>query len=329
MPNAKCFELAGKRVWVAGHGGMVGSAVVRRLVAENCETLTVARDKLDLTRQSSVEQWIEHSRPDAIFLCAARVGGILANDSEPARFLYENLMIASNIIKAAHKNQVAKLLFLGSSCIYPRLAPQPIREDTLLTGALEPTNQWYALAKIAGLKLCQAYRREFGADFISVMPANLYGPGDKFDLRTSHVIPALMRKAHEAKVNNQPELRVWGTGTPRREFLFVDDLADALIFLMKNYSEEEHINVGTGTDLSIGELAQLVGEIVGFRGRLCFDATKPDGTPRKLLDVNRLSKIGWKAQTPLKMGLIRTYEWFLRRQANGGAVQALQGKLSA
>jgi GDP-L-fucose synthase len=327
MLNAQRFDLSGKKVWVAGHRGMVGSAVVRRLSAEHCEILTVGREELDLTNQRDVGAWLRRSRPEAVFLCAARVGGILANKSEPADFLYENLMIASNIIEAAHSSRVSKLLFLGSSCIYPRLAPQPITEDALLSGALEPTNEWYAVAKIAGLKLCQAYRRQFGADFISAMPSNLYGPGDNFDLHTSHVVPALMRKAHEAKLQGKPELTVWGTGTPRREFLFVDDLADALVFLMKNYSEDEHINVGTGIDVSIRELADLVAATVGFGGKLAFDASKPDGTPRKLLDVSRLSAMGWKARTTIETGLERTYRWLLEQQAEGAGLRTVPGRV--
>jgi GDP-L-fucose synthase len=295
---------------------MVGSALVRRLALEDCEVVTVARDEADLTRQSSVERWMERARPDVIFLCAARVGGILANDAAPADFLYQNVMIGSNVIKAAHDLGVTKLLYLGSSCIYPRLSPQPIAEDALLTGPLESTNQWYAVAKIAGLKLCQAYRRQYGSDFISAMPTNLYGPGDNFDLSTSHVLPALMRKAHEAKLEGRSELTVWGSGTPRREFLFVDDLADALVFLMKHYSDEQHMNIGVGHDISIRELAELLAELVGFRGRLSFDPSKPDGTPRKLLDVSRLTALGWNARTALSDGLSRTYEWLLGQAGN-------------
>lgn len=308
----KIYDLAGKKVWVAGHRGMVGAALVRRLRTENCDMLTVGRDQLDLTRQIEVEAWVAKNRPDAVFLAAAKVGGILANDTWPADFLYDNLMIEANIIHAAHLSDVEKLLFLGSSCIYPKFAQQPMDEEQLLTGPLEPTNEWYAIAKIAGIKLCQAYRKQHGRDFISAMPTNLYGPGDNYDLTSSHVIPALLRKAHTARVTGADELVVWGTGQPRREFLHIDDLADALVFLMRNYSDNAHVNVGCGQDVSIAELAHLVAKTVGFSGRITFDTSKPDGTPRKLLDVARLTALGWQASTPLPQGLRQVYADILR-----------------
>jgi GDP-L-fucose synthase len=304
------FNLKGKRVWVAGHGGMVGSALVRRLERENCTLLTADRKLVDLTRQNQVEDWIARARPQAIFLAAAKVGGIVANDSDPVAFLYDNLAIASNVIHAAAATHVEKLLFLGSSCIYPKFAPQPISEDALLTGPLEPTNQWYAIAKIAGLKLCQAYRRQQSCDFISAMPTNLYGPGDNFDLTTSHVIPALMRKAHEAKISGAAEMIIWGSGTPRREFLHVDDAADALVYLMMHYSDYTHVNVGTGTDITILELANVIARVVGFEGRIVTDSSKPDGTPRKLLDTSILADLGWRLKIGLEQGLAGTYQWF-------------------
>lgn len=312
MTAAANFDLKGRRVFVAGHRGMVGSAVVRRLAQENCTILTAWRADLDLRRQADVERWMQHHRPEAVFVCAATVGGIQANDSYPVDFLYDNLMIEANLIRSAHEAGVAKLLFLGSSCIYPKFAPQPISEEMLLTSALEPTNQWYAVAKIAGVKLCEAYRRQHGADFISAIPANLYGPADNFDLSTSHVIPALIRKTHEAKVAGAPTVDVWGSGRPMREFLYVDDLADALVFLMRHYSAERPVNVGTGRDLSIAELAQQICRTVGFAGNLSFDAGKPDGTPRKLLDVSALTALGWQASTSLEAGLASSYDWFRR-----------------
>jgi GDP-L-fucose synthase len=308
--TAKTYSLAGKRVWVAGHRGMVGQALLRHLPATGAEILTVGRDRVDLRRQSDVEGWMAEAKPQAVFLAAAKVGGILANDTSPAEFLYDNLMIESHIIHSAWKTGVEKLLFLGSSCIYPKLAPQPLTEDALLTSPLEPTNEWYAIAKIAGIKLCQAYRRQYGCDFISAMPTNLYGYGDLFDLNTSHVIPALMSKAHDAKLSGG-KLTVWGTGIPYREFLFSEDLAQGLLFLMQNYSGPGHLNVGTGTDISVADLARLIAEIVGFTGPIDFDRTKPDGTPRKLLDVSRMTGLGWKATTDLKDGLELTYRWFL------------------
>jgi GDP-L-fucose synthase len=305
------FPLAGKRVWVAGHRGMVGSALVRRLQTEGCEILTADRAALDLRRQQPVEDWIDHNKPDAIFLAAAKVGGILANDIAPGEFLYDNLAIQTNVIEAARRQDVAKLLFLGSVCIYPKMAPLPVREDALLTGPLEPTNQWYAIAKIAGLKLAQAYRRQYGCDFISAMPANLYGPEDNFDLAASHVLPALMRKAHEARLAGAPDITIWGSGTPRREFLHVDDCADALVFLMQHYSGEEHVNVGTGADITILELARLVADTVGFKGTIRTDTTRPDGTPARLMSAARLTALGWHPRIALKDGITTTYRWFL------------------
>jgi GDP-L-fucose synthase len=310
---AEPYPLAGKRVWVAGHRGMVGSAIVRRLDRENCTVMKEDRAAVDLRRQADVEQWMAKARPQAVFLAAAKVGGILANDRYPGEFLYDNLLIAANIIEAARRAGVEKLLFLGSSCIYPKFAPQPIAEDSLLTGPLEPTNEWYAVAKIAGIKLVESYRIQYGCDFISAMPTNLYGSGDNFDLNSSHVMPALMRKAHEAKLSGAPSMSVWGSGTPRREFLHVDDCADALVFLMRNYSGAGHVNVGSGEDLTIAELARLVAEVVGFHGELDFDSSKPDGTPRKLMSAERLQGLGWKPRIPLREGVSQTYEWFLRQ----------------
>lgn len=297
------FDLQGKRIWVAGHNGMVGSAVVRRLAREDIASLTADRKTLDLTRQADVEGWVRESKPDVVVLAAARVGGIAANAARPLDFLHDNLMIEANIMRAAADNGVQKLLFLGSSCIYPKFAEQPMREDALLTGPLEPTNQWYAIAKIAGIKLAQAYREQRGLDFISAMPTNLYGPGDNYDLESSHVIPALLRKAVEARDSGASQMTVWGTGTPRREFMHVDDLADALIFLLRGYSDADHINVGCGTDLSIAELAQTVCDVVGFGGELVFDTSRPDGTPRKLMDSSRLIGMGWTPRIGLRDGL--------------------------
>jgi GDP-L-fucose synthase len=305
------FGLAGRRVWVAGHRGMVGAAIVRRLEREGCAILTATRAELDLQRQQPVEEWLAASKPEVVFLAAATVGGILANDTRPAEFLRDNLAIELNVIEACRRVGVAKLVFLGSSCIYPKFAPQPISEDALLTGPLEPTNEWYAIAKIAGLKLCQAFRRQYGADYVSVMPSNVYGPGDNFDLATSHVAAALLRKAHDAKIAGQPAMTLWGSGTPRREFLYVDDLADAVVHVAKNYSGEMPLNIGVGADVSIAELAYTIAGVVGFTGEFQFDRTKPDGTPRKLLDVARLKALGWTATTPLATGLAETYRWFL------------------
>src|SRR5579872_1208133 len=288
------YSLEGKRVWVAGHRGMVGSAIVRRLTRENCDVVTVGRSEVDLKNQAAVAAWMDRARPQAVFLAAAKVGGILANDTYPADFLFDNLMIEANVIEASFRVGVEKLLFLGSSCIYPKFAKQPIIEESLLTDSLEPTNEWYAIAKIAGVKLAQAYRRQHGCDFISAMPTNLYGPGDNFDLRSSHVLPALIRKAHEAKKRGARSIVVWGSGSPRREFLHVDDCADACVLLMKVYSDAVHINVGSGEDISIRELAQLVCEIVGFQGEIEHDLDKPDGTPRKLMSAEKVRALGWR-----------------------------------
>jgi GDP-L-fucose synthase len=307
---ATLYPLAGKRVWVAGHGGMVGSALVRRLQSEGCELQIANRRRVDLRRQQLVEAWLARKRPHAIFLAAAKVGGINANNTRPAEFLYDNLMIAANIINAAPTFGVEKLLFLGSSCVYPKFAPQPITEDALLTGPLEPTNQWYAIAKIAGAQLCQAYRAQYGCDFITAMPTNLYGPGDNFDLRSSHAMPALIAKAHRAKFEGARELVVWGTGRPMREFLHVADVADALVFLMKHYSDAGLVNVGVGQDIAIADLARLVAEVVGFRGALRFDPSMPDGTPRKLLDVSKLTGLGWRPRMALRAGIEQTYAWY-------------------
>ncbi len=305
------FDLTHKRVWVAGHRGMVGSALVRRLAGESCEILTVPREEVDLTRQQAVEDWMSEAKPEVVFLAAAKVGGILANDSYPADFIYQNIAIESSIIHAAWQTGVKKLMLLGSSCIYPRLAPQPMSEDALLTGPLEPTNEWYAVAKIAGIKMCQAYRRQYGCDFISAMPTNLFGPGDNYDLETSHVVPALIRKVHEAKAAGAPAVEIWGSGQSYREFLYVDDMADAALHLMKCYSDEDHINVGRGTDLTIRKLAETIAEVVGFGGDFVYDSSKPDGTPRKLLNVDRLKSLGWTAPTSLRDGLQLAYNWYL------------------
>jgi GDP-L-fucose synthase len=309
------YALAGKRIWVAGHRGMVGAAVARQLEQENCTILTAGRDRLDLRDGAAVKAWMAAEKPQAVVLAAAKVGGIVANDSWPADFLYDNLAIENAIIHGAFETGVEKLLFLGSSCIYPKFAPQPITEDALLTGPLEPTNEWYAIAKIAGIKLCQAYRRQHGCDFISAMPTNLYGPGDNFDLTSSHVIPALMRKAHEAKAAKASAMTIWGTGTPRREFLHVDDCASALVFLLKTYSADGHVNVGSGTDVTIDELAGLVMNAVGFEGTLEHDTSKPDGTPRKLMSNDKLAGMGWSPQIALLEGLKSTYQWFLAHRA--------------
>ncbi|MCY3793715.1 MAG: GDP-L-fucose synthase [Gammaproteobacteria bacterium] len=317
MADLDC-PLDGKRVFVAGHEGMVGSAIVRALrCRRRCEVLTAPRRSLDLRRPERVESWMRRHRPQAVFLAAARVGGISANQSRPAEFLHDNLAIAASVVEAARKAAVEKLLFLGSSCIYPRLAPQPISETALMTGPLEATNEWYAVAKIAGVKLCDAYRRQYGCNFVSLMPTNLYGPGDNFDPESSHVIPALMRRMHDAKVVKHDSVTVWGSGSPRREFLHVDDLADACVFLMERYAEEGPVNVGSGQELSIAELAGLVKDVVGYQGDIVFDASKPDGTPRKRLDLGRLVGLGWRAHRALKRGLEETYESFL---AAGAAV---------
>ena len=313
------LRLDGKRVFVCGHTGMVGSALLRRLADEGCILLTASRSELDLKEQAAVDRWMNANRPQVVFLSAAKVGGILANATYPADFLYDNLMIEANVISAAHRSGVEKLLFLGSSCIYPKLAPQPIKEDSLLTGPLEATNEWYAIAKIAGIKLCQAYRKQHGADFISAMPTNLYGPGDNFDLATSHVVPALIRKAHEAKLAGAPAMTLWGTGKPRREFLYVDDCAEALIFLMQRYSGYDHVNVGSGSDLTILELAETICRIVGYHGSIELDAAKPDGTPRKLMDGSRIAAMGWAPKVDLETGVRSTYAHFMAAHHKAGS----------
>lgn len=309
------FELKGKRVFVAGHRGMVGSAIVRRLGREDVEVLTAPRSELDLLDQTAVNKWFAAHRPQAVFHAGAKVGGIVANNTLRAEFIYENLLIAANVIHAAHVNGAEKLLFLGSSCIYPKLAPQPLREDSLLTDTLEPTNEPYAIAKIAGVKMAEAYRTQYGSDFISIMPTNLYGPGDNYHPEYSHVVAALIRRFHEAKESGAREVVVWGTGTPRREFLYVDDMADASIHLMKNYSEGGLINVGTGEDISIADFARVVAKTVGYTGEVVFDTSKPDGTPRKLLDVGKLANVGWRAATSLDDGIGLAYQAFLKEHA--------------
>ncbi|AXJ97455.1 MULTISPECIES: GDP-L-fucose synthase [unclassified Sphingomonas] len=305
------WDFTGKRVWVAGHRGMLGGAISRRLASEQCDVVTVARDELDLMDQRAVRQWLATAKIDGIFVAAAKVGGILANATYPVDFLYNNLMIEANIIEAAHRADVNRLCFLGSSCIYPKFAEQPIVEESLLTGSLEPTNEAYAIAKIAGIKLAEAYRKQYARDYISAMPTNLYGPGDNFDLNSSHVLPALIRKAHEAKTNRDAKMMIWGTGSPMREFMFVDDCADACIFLMKNYSANMHINVGSGEDITIYDVARLVCNVVGFTGEIERDITKPDGTPRKLMSAEKLRAMGWAPKVDLSTGVAATYEWFL------------------
>ena len=305
------FELKGKTVFVAGHRGMVGSALTRRLAREDVELLTIKHSEVDLRNQAAVFDWFSAMKPQVVFLAAAKVGGIVANDTLRAEFLYDNLAIAANVIHAAHTNRTEKLMFLGSSCIYPKLAAQPLREDSMLTGPLEPTNEAYAIAKIAGIKLIEAYRSQYGSDFINVMPTNLYGRGDNYHPEYSHVVAALIRRFHEAKVSGARSVVVWGTGTPRREFLYVDDLADACIHLMKTYSGDELVNIGTGEDITISEFARLVAATVGYSGAISFDASRPDGTPRKLLDVSRLAKLGWRASTPLEEGIRLAYQAFL------------------
>jgi GDP-L-fucose synthase len=305
------FELKGKTVFVAGHRGMVGSALVRRLAQENVKLLTVGRSELDLRNQAAVFDWFAAHAPQAVFLAAAKVGGIVANNTLRAEFLYDNLAIAGNVIHAAYLNRTQKLMFLGSSCIYPKLAPQPLREDSMLTGPLEPTNEPYAIAKIAGIKMAEAYRSQYGCDFINVMPTNLYGPGDNYHPEYSHVVAALIRRFHEAKVAGAPDVVVWGTGTPRREFLHVDDMADACVHLMKTYSALEMVNIGTGVDVTIGEFARLVAGAVGYTGTISFDSSRPDGTPQKLLDVSRLTKLGWRARITLEEGIKLAYRTYL------------------
>lgn len=315
MTEPRRFELSGRRIWVAGHRGMVGSALVRRLASEPCDVLTVGRDALDLRRQAEVEDWLAAARPDGIFLAAATVGGIHANDRRPAEFLYDNLMIEANVIRGAHRTGVPRLMFFASSCIFPREAPQPYDEDALLTGPLEPTSQWYAVAKIAGIKLCQAFRRQHGADFVSIMPCSLYGPNDNFDPASSHVLPALIRKMDDAVREGRSEVEIWGSGRPRREFLHVDDLADAAVFLMERLDDERAINVGAGDDISIADLAALIAAASGYRGRLRFDSTKPEGVMRKLIDSRRVRALGWRPGIALADGVRDTVDWYRRNVA--------------
>jgi GDP-L-fucose synthase len=305
------FELKGKTVFVAGHRGMVGAALTRRLTSENVELLTATRSELDLCDQAAVFKWFADKRPQAVFLAAAKVGGIVANNTLRGEFIYDNLIIATNVIHAAHVNGAEKLMFLGSSCIYPKLAGQPLREDSMLTGPLEPTNEPYAIAKIAGIKMVEAYRSQYGADFVNVMPTNLYGPGDNYHSEYSHVVAALIRRFHEAKQSGNADVVVWGTGTPRREFLYVDDMADACVHLMKNYSSDELINIGTGEDITIAEFARVVAGAIGYTGKISFDPSRPDGTPRKLLDVSRLAQLGWRARTSLVDGIKLAYQAYL------------------
>ena len=314
--------MSAKRIWVAGHNGMVGSAIARYLTKRGDDVLKVGRDIVDLRDQLGVEVWLKQNRPEAIVFAAAKVGGIYANDTFPADFIYDNLAIEANIIHSAHLAEVDRLVFLGSSCIYPKFAPQPIKEEALLTGPLEPTNEWYAIAKIAGIKLCQAYRKQYGHRYISVMPCNLYGPGDNFDPLTSHVLPALIRRFHEAKEEELGEVVVWGSGKPLREFLHVDDLARAVVFCLDEYDEYEHINCGAGSEVSIGTLAGIVARVVGYRGKIVFDVTKPDGTPRKLMDSSRIAALGWKPEISLEDGIASTYQWYLQKKIVGATVLA-------
>ena len=313
------FELKGKTVYVAGHRGMVGGALVRRLAQEGVELLTIGRREVDLRDQAAVAAWFAAKRPQAVFLAAAKVGGIVANNTLRAEFIYDNLVIATNVIRAAHVNGAEKLMFLGSSCIYPKLAAQPLREDSMLTGPLEPTNESYAIAKIAGIKMVEAYRRQYGCDFINVMPTNLYGPGDNYHPEYSHVVAALIRRFHEARVAGVSDVAVWGTGTPRREFLYVDDMADACVHLMKTYSSDELVNIGTGEDITIAEFARVVARTIGYSGAISFDPSRPDGTPRKLLDVSRLAKLGWRASTALEDGIRLAYQAYLTEQKQATA----------
>jgi GDP-L-fucose synthase len=308
------FPLTDRRIWVAGHRGMAGSAIVRRLALEHCDIVTATRSELDLLRQADVISWVADMKIDAIFLAAATVGGIMANSTRPADFLYDNLVIETNVIHAAWRAGVKKMLFLGSSCIYPRMAQQPMREEALLTGALEPTNEWYAIAKIAGIKLCQAFRRQYGCDFVSVMPTNLYGPGDRYDLEGGHVAAALIMKIHAARIANSATVELWGSGQPKREFLFTEDLADACVFVMKNYSDELFLNVGTGQELTILELAQTIAKVIGWQGAFTFNTSKPDGMPRKVMDVSRLHSLGWTAKTDFVSGMKQAYEWYLANE---------------
>lgn len=316
MSTSPSYTLRNKRVWVAGHRGLVGSALVRRLQGEGCEVVAAPRDEVDLRRPDQVEGWMATTRPQAVFLAAARVGGIYANDTRPAEFIYDNLMIQANVVEASRRVGVEKLMLLGSSCIYPRLAPQPIPEAALLTGPLEPTNQWYAVAKIAGIKLGQAYRRQYGCDFISVMPTNLYGPGDNFDLMQSHVVPALLVKAHNAVRGHAPSMEVWGTGAVRREFLYVDDAADGMVWLMQHYSDEGIVNLGPGSDVAIRDLVDMICKVVGFKGGIQYDSSRPDGAPRKMVDTTLAASLGWRARTPLREGLVNTYRWYVENVAS-------------
>lgn len=309
------YNISGKKIWVAGHRGMVGSALVHRLASEDCEVITAGKDQLDLRDQKATYSWIEENKPDVVFLAAAKVGGIHANDTYPAEFIYNNLAIETNVVHGSYLAGIEKLVFLGSSCIYPKMAPQPMKEEALLTGPLEPTNEWYAIAKIAGIKMCQAYRRQYGCDYISAMPTNLFGARDNYDENNSHVVAALIQKAHRAKTAGQKSMEVWGTGTPLREFLYAGDLADALVFLLENYSGEQHINVGSGIEHSIKELAEIISRVTGYEGELVFDKSKPDGTMRKLMDSSLLAQTGWKATTPLEEGLKIAYEWYLENRA--------------
>jgi len=314
--------MSARRIWVAGHKGMVGSAIVRRITQRGDEVLKADREAVDLRNQAGVEAWLRQNRPDAVVVAAAKVGGIYANDTFPADFLYDNLAIETNVIHAAHLAGIDRLVFLGSSCIYPKLAPQPIKEEALLTGPLEPTNEWYAIAKIAGIKLCQAYRKQHGRHYVSLMPCNLYGPGDNFDSMNSHVLPALIRRFHEAKIAELPEVVVWGTGRPMREFLHVDDAARAVVFCLDHYDAYEHINCGSGQEISIAGLAERVGRVVGYRGSVAFDATKPDGVPRKLLDSSRIAALGWRPEISLEDGIADTYRWCLERKPGGATLAA-------
>ncbi|MEL3888639.1 GDP-L-fucose synthase [Ferrovibrio sp. MS7] len=311
MAQASVFDLAGKRVWVAGHRGMAGSAITQRLAPEHCTLLTTDRRQVDLRQQSAVSEWMQANRPDVVILAAATVGGIYANSTRPADFIYDNLMIETNIIHGAHEAEVAKLVFLGSSCIYPRLATQPMAEAALLTGPLEPTNEWYAIAKIAGIKLCQAYRKQYGRDFITAMPTNLYGPGDNYDPLNSHVVAAMLVKLHNAKQHDLPTVEIWGTGSPTREFLSVSDMADAVVFLLKHYSGHDHVNVGTGIETSIRDLALLLADIIGFHGQLVFNPEKPDGMPRKVMDIGQIKAMGWSPVQDLRSGLTEAYRAYL------------------
>ena len=310
MPNY-CYDINSKKIFIAGHNGMVGSALLRKLSKENCILQVAERSEVDLMNQSEVDDWLSENKPNVVIICAAKVGGIHANNKYPVEFLYNNLMIESNLINSSFNAGIEKLIFLGSSCIYPKNCPQPMTENSLLTGPLEPTNEWYAIAKIAGIKLCQAYRKQYGKDYISAMPTNLYGPGDNYDLSTSHVIPALIRKCHEAKINNKPFMEVWGTGAVRREFLHVDDCAEAIIHLLKHYSGVEQVNIGTGKDITIKELVTVIKNIIGFNGDMRFDKSRPDGTPRKLLDINKIKSLGWSPRIQLEDGLSKVYKNYI------------------